>query len=138
MKGNTSAKTPREYLAGLEEPRKSELKKLDELIRKSAPSLKCEMIYGMLGYGKVHYKTKSGCEGEWFTIGLASQKHYISMYFCAVDGKQYLAEGYKKQLPKASIGKSCVRFKKLEQVDLKVIQEMIKKTEKLGPMNPSA
>jgi hypothetical protein len=135
MKGITSAKTPKEYLEGLVEPRKSELKALDELIRKTAPSLKTEMISGFLGYGKMHYKTKSGREGEWFTIGLASQKNYISLYFCAVDGKEYLAESYKKKLPKASIGKSCVRFKKLENVDLKILEEMIRKTEKLGAMS---
>jgi hypothetical protein len=135
MKGITSAKTPKEYLEGLVEPRKSELKALDELIRKTAPKLKPEMISGFLGYGKMHYKTKSGREGEWFTIGLASQKNYISLYFCAVDGKEYLAESYKKKLPKASIGKSCVRFKKLENVDLKILEEMIRKTEKLGAMS---
>lgn len=138
MKGNTSAKTPREYLASLGESRKSELKTLDELIRKTAPSLKPEMISGFLGYGKYHYRSKSGREGEWFTIGMASQKNYISLYFCVVDGTTYLAEKYKKQLPKASIGRSCVRFKKLEHIDLKIIKEMIQKAEKLGPMNPSA
>lgn len=135
MKGNTSAKTPREYLNSLNEPRKSELKALDEVIRRTAPNLKPEMIAGFLGYGKFHYASKSGREGEWFTIGMASQKNYISLYFCVVDGKSYLAEKYKKQLPKASIGRSCVRFKKLEHIDLKIIKEMIQKSEKIGPMS---
>lgn len=135
MKGKTSAKTPKEYLSSLDEPRKSELKVLDALIRKAAPTLKPEMVAGFLGYGKMHYKTKSGREGDWFTIGLASQKNYISLYFCVVDGKTYLAEKYKKQLPKASIGRSCVRFKKLEHIDLAVIKEMIQKSEKIGMMS---
>lgn len=132
MKGNTKASTPKEYFDSLAEPRKAELKALDKLIRKAVPKLKPFMLSGMLAYGKFHYKYASGREGDWAVISLASQKNYISLYICAVDGKKYLAETYKKTLPKASIGKSCVRFKKLEDVDLAVIEEMVKKAAKLG------
>ena len=43
------------------------------VIRKAAPGLKPHMQYGMLGYGPVKYRTKSGSEGEWFVVGLANQ-----------------------------------------------------------------
>ncbi len=126
----TSAKTEKEYIESILEPRKSDIIKLDELIRKTTPSLKPCFAYNMLGYGMFHYKSKSGREGEWPTVALASQKNYISLYVCAVDGGKYIAEGYKDKLPKASIGKSCIRFKKLSDVDLNIIKEILRMAEK--------
>ena len=124
---NRTAKTPAQYLAALDEPRKSELKILHALIRKSAAGLKPCIRSGMLGYGPYHYVYASGREGDSARIGLASQKNYISLYVsCTPDGK-YLAESYARKLPRASIGKSCIRFRSLRDVDLDVIEELIRK-----------
>jgi len=121
-----AAKTPREYLAHLKEPRKSEVNTMHKLIRKTVPKLKPFMQSGMIGYGKYHYKYASGREGDWFVIGLASRKQYISLYINAVKGKKYLTEHYKKQLPAADIGNSCVRIKSLEDVDMRVLTKMFR------------
>lgn len=123
-------KTPKDYIAALEEPRKSQIKQLDALIRKTVPGLKPFMMSGMLAYGPYHYVYDSGREGDWSIIALSSRAHYISLYTCAVDGKTYIAESYKKKLPKATIGKSCIRFKKLEDIDLDIIKEILIKSEK--------
>jgi len=122
----TKAKTPKEYISMIDEPRRSEIKKLDEFIRKLIPDEKPFIISGMIGYGKYHYKYASGREGEWMKVALASQKNYISVYVCAVskNGK-YVAENYKKKLPKANIGKSCIRFKRTEDIDLKILKQII-------------
>lgn len=125
-----NAETPKEYIELLEEPRKSEIKKIDAFIRKTVPNLKPFFIYNMLGYGKYHYKSKSGREGDWSLIGLASQKNYISIYVCALIGDKYIAEAYKSKLPKSSIGKSCIRFKKFEDIDFDILGEILKKAEK--------
>ena len=121
----TLAKTPEQYIAMLDEPRKSEIQKLHNFIQKVAPGLKPHILAGMIGYGTYHYKGKSGREGDWSIIALASQKNYISVYLCASDGKQYVAEKNKKKFPKASVGKSCIRFKKLEDIDLGVLKEVL-------------
>jgi hypothetical protein len=131
MYGSSKAKTPAEYIAGLEEPRKSEIQKIHDLIRKVAPGLEPYMESGMIGYGKFHYKYASGREGDWAKVGLASQKNYISIYCCAVKDGRYIADSYRDQLPKANIGKSCVRIKKMDDVDLKVFEALIKETAKL-------
>lgn len=138
MFNQTKAKTPAEYFKLTPKEHLPELKQLDVLIKKNAPSLKPTVISGMLGYGKYSYKSKSGSEGEWFVIGLARQKNYFSLYICSTtkEGK-YLAEGYKKELPKASIGKSCIRFKRLSDVDEKVLAKIIRKAAKLGGFNPA-
>lgn len=131
MKGQSkSARTPEEYIAELQEPRRGEIAQLDTLIRKTVPKLEPHIRSGMLGYGTYHYKYASGREGDWFRIGLASNKNYISLYACAADEQGYVAERYKERLPKASIGKSCVRFKRLEDLDLKVLKELLRETAK--------
>lgn len=79
----------------------------------------------MLGYGPIQYKTKSGCEGDWAVVCLANQKNYMSLYL-GCEGDTYLAEEYADQLGKVSCGKSCVRFKKLEDLNLKVALKLVK------------
>jgi uncharacterized protein YdhG (YjbR/CyaY superfamily) len=122
----TTAKTPAEYIAKVDEERRIDIKALHALIRKNAPKLRPHLKTGMLGYGTYHYKYASGREGDWAVIALANQKNYISLYVCALDGKKYLPEKYAKQLPKADIGRSCVRFKKLEDLDQEVLVKMIR------------
>jgi hypothetical protein len=128
----TTAKNPEEYIDKIPEPRKSEIKLLHDLILETVPNLKPFMISGMIGYGKYKYKSKSGREGEWCTIALASQKNYISVYVCAVDKNGlYLAEHNEDKFPKASIGKSCIRFKKTDDIDLNELKSLLKKAEKM-------
>ena len=90
------------------------------------------MKFGMLGYGTYHYKYASGREGDWMVIGLANQKNYISLYSCLSDGKNYVAEKHKDGLPKANVGKSCIRFRKLEDIDLEVIKRILLETNALA------
>ena len=122
----TTATTPEEYLAALDEPREREVRAVDELIRATAPDLEPHLQSGMLAYGRYAYRSKSGRSGEWFSIGLASQKRYISLYVMAADGERYLAETFKERLPKADIGRSCVRFKRLAELDRDALVELIR------------
>lgn len=131
----TDAKSAEELLNKLEEPRKSEMLRLHEFIRKTVPTLQIGLYGAIIGYGNYHYKSKSGREGDWMIIGLASQKNYISLYICATENDEYLAEKHKAELPNASIGKSCIRFKKTEDLDMEVVKKLILKAEKLGGMN---
>lgn len=133
MKGQLDVKTPEEYIAKLEEPRKSDIAALDALIRKTVPRLDPFILNGMLAYGPYHYKYASGREGDWCRVGLASNASYISLYVCAIDDKGYVAERYKDELKKASIGKSCVRFKRLSDLDLNVVKRMLKEGAKAQP-----
>jgi hypothetical protein len=120
------ARTVSEYLDQIDEPRKSEVKALHAMIAKAAPTLKPSIQAGMIGYGTYHYKYASGREGDWPVIALASQKTYISLYLCASENGEYLAEKHKAELPKANVGKSCIRFKRLTDVDLSVLAKLVK------------
>jgi hypothetical protein len=117
--------TPEEYIASLEEPRRSEIQQLHDLIRRTLPDYEPHIRSGMLGYGEYHYRYASGREGDWSVVSLASQKRYISLYVSCVKGDEYLAESYKERLPKADIGKSCVRFKRVSDVDLEALEQLL-------------
>lgn len=130
MKAAAHIKTPTQYLASLPEDRRKALTTLHRAIRKAAPKLKPLIIHGMLGYGKYHYKYASGREGDSAIVCLASQKHHISLYLCGCDDTGYLAEQNKDRLGKVSVGKSCIRFKKLEDLNLDVALELIQKSER--------
>jgi len=123
------AQTPAGYIGKLREPRRSELRQLHRLITRTAPNLKPKMWGVMIGYGSYHYRYATGREGDWFVVGLSSRANYISFYGCLSDGRQYIAEKHKQELPKASIGRSCIRFKKLADVDLGVLARIVKENE---------
>lgn len=120
------AKSVKEYFDMLPPERRVPMEFLHEFIRKTAPTLKPNFLYNMPGYGIFKYKNHKKETLEWSVIALASQKNYISIYVCAVDQGEYIAEKYKKELGKVSVGRSCIRFKKLENLDLKTLEKVIK------------
>lgn len=130
MYGHSKAKTAKQYIEELDEPRKSDVAALDKLIQKSI-GLKPFMMGGMVAYGPYHYVYASGREGDWAAVALANQKNYISLYACMAYDDGYVAERYKTKLPKANIGKSCVRFKRLADLDQKVLAAMLKENHKV-------
>ncbi len=120
------AATPEEYIAELEDPRRTHVQEMHEFIQSIVPDLKPYMQAGMIGYGTHHYRYASGREGDWMVIGLSGRKDYISLYICAaMEDGNYLPETYKERLPAANIGKSCVRFKRPDDIDLEVLRELI-------------
>jgi hypothetical protein len=54
----------------------------------------------------------------------------MSLYICSIDNGKYLAEKYKNELGKVSVGKSCVRFKKIDDLNLQTLKKVIKPAEK--------
>ena len=84
----------------------------------------------MPGYGSFTYKSSKGEMLNWPVIAIASQKNYISLYVCALDHGNYLAEKYKAELGKVSVGKSCIRFKSVDDLNLKTLAKVIKRAEK--------
>lgn len=120
MPRETIPTKPSEYIAALGEPRRTELKQLDAAIRKAAPKLKPHLAYSgtMIGYGPYHYKYASGREGDCPIVALSSWAQYISLYVSGVRDGQTIVEAAKAKLGKVSVGKACIRFKKLEDLNL--------------------
>ena len=121
-----SAATPEEYIARLDEPRRSEVQRLHDVIRRAVPELEPSIAAGMIGYGTYRYRYANGKEAEWPVIALASNKASISVYVSAVRGGRYVAESRRAELHRASIGKSCIRIKRTSDVDLDVLASIIR------------
>jgi hypothetical protein len=133
----STAKTVEEYISSLPEDRKAAMDKLRKVINKNIPKGFSEsMGYGMLGWGVPHSKYPAGyhCNPSQPLpfVSLASQKNNISFYHMGMYSMPELADWFTKEYPKHSktkldMGKSCVRFKKPDQIPYELIGELVKK-----------
>jgi uncharacterized protein YdhG (YjbR/CyaY superfamily) len=126
----TKAKTVKQYMESLPPERREIVEYLHEYIQKTAPTLKPHFAYNMLGYGSFPYKNYKKEIIQWPTIALASQKNHISVYVCAVVDGKYIAETYKDDLGKVKVGKSCINFKKLSDLNFDTLKKVLKAAEK--------
>lgn len=79
----------------------------------------------ILGYGNYHYKYESGREGDWFLAGFSPRKQNLSIYINGgFEGQEELLEKLGKH--KKSVG--CLYVKRLSDIDLRVLEEMIKQS----------
>ena len=129
--------TPAQYLAALPADRRDAMQALHTAIRKAVPKLAPVIMSGMgpsaiLGYGKYHYKSASGREGDWFLVGLSARKNHYSLHICAVENGGYLVEQNAAKLGKVKTGRSCITFKELADLNLTATMALVKRAEKLG------
>jgi hypothetical protein len=78
----------------------------------------------MVGFGEYHYKYASGHEGDCFLMGFAPRKGTLSLYF--MPGLHRLTDSLKK-LGKYKTGKACLYIKRLDDVDVDVLRDMIER-----------
>lgn len=76
----------------------------------------------IVGFGDYHYVGKSGREGDWFLAGLSPRKQNLTLYM--LGGWEQHNELLAK-LGKHSLGKGCLYIKRLEDVDLSVLNKLI-------------
>lgn len=124
------ATTVEEYLAQVPPERQEIINYLHDFIQKTTPTLKPHFAYNMLGYGSFPYTNYKKEKITWPVIALANQKNYVSLYVCAVQDGAYLAETHKDNLGKVSVGKSCIRFKRLDDLNLAGLSDLLKLAEK--------
>ncbi len=79
----------------------------------------------IVGFGSYHYKYKSGREGDWFLTGFSPRKQSMTVYM--MGGYAETSELLQK-LGKHKTSVGCLYFKKLAELDLKVLEELIKKS----------
>jgi len=138
-----SLPTVGEFIAALSADRQETIATVHQAIRKAAPKLKAEIMRGMgpspiIGYGKYRYRSASGREGDWFLIGLAAGKAYYSLHICVGGKEGYLVEQNAAKLGKVKTGRSCINFKKLEDLNLAAAMGLVKQAPKLGGISAVA
>jgi hypothetical protein len=79
----------------------------------------------LVGYGEYHYKYASGREGDWFVTGFSPRKQALTVYimpgFSSYDDLM-------SKLGKYKTGKSCLYINKLEDIDLKVLEKLVRQS----------
>lgn len=90
----------------------------------------------IVGFGKYRYKYASGREGDWMLAGFSPRKDNLTLYIMA-GFEQY--DALMARLGKVKTGKSCLYIKKLEDVDLEVLKELVRQSvEHMRRTNPPA
>ena len=131
------AETSEEYIAQLPEDRKEPITKLNELIKKNMPKgLEAGIGYGMLAYYVPKSIYPDGYHCKPFPplpfINLASQKNFIALYHSGLYAKKELHDWFVNEYPKhckykLDMGKSCIRFKKMDDIPYALIEELLGK-----------
>jgi len=128
------AATVNAYLANLPEERRKAISKVRAAVNKALPKgYKEGMQYGMIGWFVPHSVYPGGyhCDPEQPVpfAGLASQKSYMSLYLMCIYGdeahRKWFEGEWKKTGKKLDMGKSCIRFKKVDDLALDVVAKAI-------------
>jgi uncharacterized protein YdhG (YjbR/CyaY superfamily) len=128
---SSAATTPDEYIASLPEDRRHAVARVREVVRDNLPAGYDEgMQYGMIGWYVPLERLPDTYNGQPLALaGLASQKNYMSLYLNTVYGSRATEGWFRKRFAasgkKLDMGKSCVRFKRLEDLPLDLIAETI-------------
>jgi len=125
----TKATNIPDYIAGVPADRKADFEFLHNFIIHTVPLLKPYFAFNMIGYGSFPYVNAKKEEVAWPVISLSNQKNYISLYVCALNNGEYIAEMYAKELGKVKVGKSCINIKKLEDINLDVLKKVLLEAE---------
>lgn len=134
---NSKATTVNKYLDQLPSDRKKAVDELRKVILKNLPKgFKEEMSYGMIGYVVPHslYSPGYHCDPKLPLpfLNIASQKNFISLYHMGLYANDNLMKWFtdefkKRSISKLDMGKSCIRFKKPEQIPFELIGELVAK-----------
>ena len=131
------ASTPSEYVNGIDEARRAAFVKLRETIQENIPDgFQETMNYGMIGFVVPHTRYPDGyhCDPKQPLpfVSIAAQKNFLALYHMGVYANPALMEWFVSEYPKhcptkLDMGKSCIRFKKIENIPYKLIAELMQK-----------
>lgn len=110
-----------------DETRRNEISQLHSMVTQHAPNLKPTLDFAhLLGYGKYRYDD-AGREMDWIKIGISHRKNLISMHVYAVKNGKYILEAFDtKSLGQPKhIGKRCIRFSKVQDLNLSLLKKII-------------
>lgn len=133
----SKATTVEQYIAELPEDRQKAVSELRKVIKKNLPKgFKEGMGYGMMGWSVPHSLYPAGyhCNPQdpLPFMGLASQKNSINLYHMGIYANPKLLKWFQDEHAKAStkkldMGKSCIRYKKAEDIPYRLIGELASK-----------
>jgi len=125
------------YITSLPEPKRKDMEELHTHILRVLPECKLWFDDGKnsenktvtnpnIGYGFYTIKYADGKTREFFQIGLSANKTGISVYILGIKDKAYLAQIYGKEIGKASVTGYCIRFNKLKDINMNILEAAIR------------
>jgi hypothetical protein len=125
------------YIASQPEPKRADVQALHSVLLQVSPKFKLRFLDGKnsegkivsnpnIGYGSYTMKYADGTTREFYQVGMSANTTGISLYILGIDDKTYLARTYGKTLGKASVTGYCIRFKKLKDINLPVLEAAIR------------
>jgi hypothetical protein len=126
-----------QYIASQPEPKRGDMQNLHHIISAISPGCKLWFLDGKneegkivsnpnIGYGSQTMKYADGKTRDFYQIGLSANTTGISVYIMGMEDKKYLAETYGNKLGKASVSGYCIKFKKLKDIDVNVLEAAIR------------
>ena len=126
--------TAQELIAEMPAARRADVRRLDALVRATVPALEPHVRGDLLGYGPYRYAYKSGRTGEAARIAIGANPRQISLHVAAMAGpEEYLAESFAERLGGGRVGRSCVRFARLETLQLEALRELLEAAAAMPP-----
>ncbi|MNU32146.1 hypothetical protein D3C71_206840 [compost metagenome] len=125
-----------EYITSHKEPKRSDLENLHQIILELMPKCKLWFLDGKndenktvsnpnIGYGLHLMKYADGKTRDFYKIGLSANTTGISIYIMGIEDKKYLANTFGEKIGKASVTSYCIKFKKLNDINIEVLKEAI-------------
>lgn len=125
-----------EYITSHKEPKRSDLENLHQIILELMPKCKLWFLDGKndenkivsnpnIGYGIHLMKYADGKTRDFYKIGLSANTTGISVYIMGIEDKKYLANTFGEKIGKASVTSYCIKFKKLDDINIDVLKEAI-------------
>jgi len=126
-----------EYLGAQPEPKRSDMQELHRVILGRMPKCKLWFLDGTddkgrtvsnpnIGYGLQTIKYADGRAREFYQIGMSANTTGISVYIIGMKDKKYLAQTYGRELGKASVTGYCIKFKRLEDINVDALEAAIR------------
>jgi hypothetical protein len=125
------------YIDSQPAAKRSEMQTLHRIILEQMPRCKLWFLDGRneegkvvsnpnIGYGSYTIKYADGKTKEFYQIGLSGNTTGISVYVMGIEDRKYLVDTYGKKIGKASVSGYCIKFKKLDDINIDVLKSAIK------------
>jgi len=126
LKTQPTTKSVKDFIDGIADERRRRdcrtVMKIMKRVTQAAPKMWGSSI---VGYGSYYYRYASGREGEWFTAGFSPRAQSLTLYIMS-GFRQYAS--LLKKLGKHTTGKSCLYVKRLDDIDLEVLEELVERS----------
>ncbi len=123
LKTQKTGASVREYLDAIaDEGRRRDAKAVARIMRRATGKRPRMWGASIVGYGSYHYVYASGREGDWLAAGFSSRKQALTLYIISGFREH---DALMQRLGDHTTGKSCLYIKKLDDIDLEVLEELV-------------